>query len=547
MKRITIFFLLAIIIPVLTAQEVDIKKGLIANYPLDGKTGDLTGKNKNGKIFGAVATTGRDGKEGGAFRFKAKGDSYITLPVSASPDKVPIITVTAWVQATGTTSSYPLIACGINKETRSVYMNHEGSVYHWYLNGGGDGAIMGPAIFTKKWVFVAMMYDDKNKEARFVVGSELFKGKASIRSGDPGIMIGNFDGDIDELRVYDRFLNLAELESLAGGKINATQEDLVTVDRYAYKKDREKAEAAEVQPGDVYIINTSEFVIHDSAGGWGQKALLKQGDTLRVDSVIGKYLKVIFMGGEYGYVSRGTLQDNAYPEGDSSLGHSTKVTMKHIFDFTSIRSWIIVVVCALILFMVKKKFLMLDEMLNKLRKKDMYSSGGSKSGAMAVKRTVLDNIFPIERLRWWPIIPGAIAGIALFIALMVNSGETEWFFAQGFHLIPAGYDKWVHWLLFSMVWMLIFAFVAIALESYVVTGPIIMWLRIFILIILNLMAFAVAIYLAVVVVVISIVMLVLTMLGSGSSNYKCPHCGGTFSGSRGSSYTCPHCGGGVST
>lgn len=539
--------LLTLFIPCLLAQEVDLKKGLVAHYPLDGKTGDLTGKNKNAKISKAVATEGRDGKQGGAFRFKYKDESFIDLPVNVSPDKLQIATITAWIQPRGSMSGFPVIAAGGNKDSRALYIDRVESVYHWFLQCGGDGEIKGPAIFTKKWVFVALMYDGKNREARLVVGNEFFKSKASIRSGDQGLMIGRFDGDIDDIRVYDRFLSLAELESLAGTKINATQEDLVTVDRFAYKKEREKEEAAEVKPGNVYIVNTSEFVVHDSAGGWGQKALLKDGDTIRIDSVIGKYLKIIYQGGEFGYVSRGTLLDNAYPEGEAAILHTTKVTLKHIFDFTSIRSWIIVVVCALILFVVKKKFVKLDEILNKLRKKDMYSSGGSKSGAMAQKKTILDNVFPIEGLRWWPIIPGFIAGVGLFVALIFNGGETEWFFAQGFHLIPAGYDKWVHWLLFSLIWMLLLSFVAIALESYVVTGPIIMWLRIFILLILNIMAFAVAIYLAVVVTAIAIIMLILTALASGSSNYRCPHCGGTFSGSSGSSYSCPHCGGSVST
>lgn len=547
MKKMYILLIMIIMIPALYAQDADLKKGLVASYPLDGKTGDITGKNKNGKLSKAVATEGHDGKAGGAFRFKSKPDSYITLPVNAGPEKLPIATITAWLQPRNSVSGFPVIACGGNKDSRALYLDHSEGIYYWFLQCGGDGEVRGPAVFTKKWVFVAMMYDGKNREARLVVGNELFKSKASIRRGDQGIVIGKYDGDIDDVRVYDRFLTLSELEALAGTKIKATQEDLVTVDRFAYKEERDKAEAAEVKPGDVYIVNTTDFVIHDSAGGWGQKAVLKEGDTLHVDSVAGKYLKVLYQGGEFGYVSRGTLLDSAYPEGGTSIVHTTKVTLKHIFDFTSIRSWIIVAICALILFAARKKFVKIDEVLNKLRRKDIYSSGGSKSGALAEKQTILDKIFPFERFRWWPILPGAIAGIGLFVALIFNSRETEWFFAQGFQLIPAGYDRWVHWMLYSLEWVLLLFFIAIALESYVVTGPVIMWLRIIIILILNIMAFAVSIYLAVVVTAIFIIYIVLKALASSSSNYKCPHCGRTFSGSSGNSYTCPHCGGGVST
>jgi hypothetical protein len=420
------------------------------------------------------------------------------------------------------------------------------NIYHWVLQCGREGEIEGPAVLTQKWVFVAMMYDGTNKEARLIVNNELFKERTGIGGADKGIRIGQYDGDIDDVRIYDRFLTLAEIKAISGITVDATEEDLLTEDRFAYKKEREKEAAESVKAGDVFIINTADFIIRDSAGGWGQKAILKEGDTVLVDSVMGKYLKVTYNRSETGFVYRGTLLENAYSEGGSGLLHSTKTTLQHIFDFTSLKSWIIVIIMAVMLFFVKKYFLKIDELLNRLRKKDIHAAGGSKSGALAEKKTILNSIFPPSKLRWWPIIPGFVAGAGLFIVLMFNAKETEWFFAEGISLIPSGYDRWVHWFLFTLVWMLLLSLIAITLESYVVTGPVIMWLRILILVILNFMAFVVSFYLAVVVTVIAIVMLVLSVLASSSSNYKCPHCGGTFSSSGGSG-TCPHCGGGVRT
>jgi ASC-1-like (ASCH) protein/ribosomal protein S27AE len=547
MKRFGLFFLIIFLMPTLFAQEVDLTKGLVAHYPLDGKAGDITGKNKAGKVSNVTVTTGHDGKAGGAYRFKMRNDSYILLPVNADPGTLKIATITAWVQPRKAYSASPIIATGGNKDGRALYFDDDDHINYWFMQCGGDGEVQGPAIITQKWIFVAMLYDAKNREARFVIGNEFYKSNASVRSGDKGVGIGQFDGDVDDVRIYDRFLTVAELEKLSGLKINATQEDMVTVDRFAYKEEREKEKAAEVKAGDVYIVNADQLVIRDSAGGYGQKAIVKEGDTLFVDSVMGKNLKVLYNHGDFGFISRSTLLDNAYPEGESSIAHTTKYTIKYLFDFTRLRSWIVVGVLALILFFALIKFVKMDELLNRLRRKDMYASGGSKSGALAEKQTLLHKMFPINKLRWWPLIPGALAGVVLFVALVFSARETEWFFAQGFHLIPAGYFKWVHWMLFGTLWLEIIAFVMIVLESYVVTGPVVMFLRILIILILNVISFVVAFYLAIIVTALTIIWMIIKALGSSGSNYKCPHCGGTFSASSGGSYTCPHCGGGVTT
>lgn len=548
MRKVTIIIFLMMFASSLLAQDVDLSKGLVAHYPLDGKATDVTGKNKAGKVSNVTTTTGHDGKSKGAYRFKMRNDSYIRLPVDVDPGTLKITTITAWVQPLKSYSASAVISAGGNKDSRAIYFASEDNINCWFLQCGGDGEIQGPAVLTQKWVFVAMLYDGTNREARFIVGNEFFKSSASVRSGDKGLVIGRFEGDVDDVRVYDRFLTVAELNKLSGAKINATEEDMVTVDRFAYKKEREKEKAEEVKAGQVYIVNTDKLVIRDSAGGYGQKAILKEGDTIMVDSVVGKYLKVIFNKNEAGYLTRGTLQDNAYLEGSSSLAHTTKHTIKYLFDFTRLRSWIVVGILAVILFFAMKKFIKIDELLNKLRRKDIHSQGGSKSGAMAEKQTILHKFFPIRKLRWWPLLPGALAGVVMFIALVFNARETEWFVAQGFHLIPEGYTKWVHWMLFGTLWIEIITLIMIILESFVVAGPVIMFLRILIILVLNIISFVVSFYLAIVVTALTIIWMILKALGSSSkSNYRCPHCGGTFSAGSGGSYTCPHCGGGVTT
>ena len=173
--------------------------------------------------------------------------------------------------------------------------------------------------------------------------------------------------------------------------------------------------------------------------------------------------------------------------------------------------------------------------------------GGSKSEGGS-SGNILKKVFPLKRMRWWPLTIGAILALVVFIALIWNGGETEWFINDGIKLIPSGYTRSIHWVLYITFMTLMFMYIVMIIESFVVVGPIMAVPRIIILTILMLMAVLVTYYLSVLVVIIAIVMLVLYLLSAaGSSQYKCPHCGRTFTSSVGSSGTCPHCGGGVRT
>jgi hypothetical protein len=522
---------------------------LVASFPLNGKADDITGKHKPGKVSHAKPAPGHDGKEAGALRFTADPNSFVDLPVNAESSKIPVLTITAWVNPHSSSSRNPLITTGDGKRGRGLVMDNTDNAWHWGAQSR-DGVIDGPVVIANQWTFIAIMYDFANQQVRFIVNGELFKSRSKTGYGADKITIGMFDGSIDDINIYSRFLTLPELEALYGKKINATPEDLVVEDRFAYKHKRDKEEAESVKPGDIYLVDIKDFVLHDSVHGQNNKAVMHTGDSIYILEITGEkgdWLLVTGKAGDTGFISRSYLTTNAYSSESSSMAHNLKYTAQHIFNFTSLRSWIIVLIMAAILFFAKKYFYKIDELLNRLRKKDVSVSGGSKSGALAEKQTILNKVFPVWRMPWWSLTLGAILGIVLFAALMIDGGETEWFFNQGISLIPNGYDRWIHWVLYGLMWLMILGLVGIILESYVVTGPAIMWLRIFILLLLNIMALVVSFYLALVVLIIFIVMIVLTVLASGRSNYRCPHCGRSFSASGGSSGTCPHCGGGVRT
>lgn len=514
MRKTSLFFLFCIAVPALSLG-LNLDSGLVARHPFNKKS--------------------------------VTAQKAIVLQTDASAKTLPVTTITLWISPAKSFFPNPVLNTGDRKRDRALFTEKSDDAWHWTMQCGKDGELDGPVVLAGQWTFIAMMYDHKNQEARFMVNEHLYKSRAGMGRGTDKITIGGFDGKIDDLRVYNRFLTAAELQALYGKQVTFTDDDLAVTERYTYKEKKERELAESVKPGDIYIVNTREFIIKDSVRSSSYRSVLKEGDSLTVNRVIDDWLVVRWQTGDTGFVSRSYLTDNAFASGSSGWLHTFKVSARHIFDFGSLRSWIIFLTMAVILFFAKRYFYKLDPLLNKLRRKDMYGSGGSKSGALSENQTFLNRIFPPRRFRWWPMSIGGIAGLALFILLFIDGKEVEWYMNEGINLLPVGFDRWIHWVLFGLTWFVVLSLVAMILESYVVTGPVIMWLRLLILLILNIMAFVVSIFLAFIVVIIIVVMIVLYLLASGKSNYRCPHCGGSFSAGIGNSGTCPHCGGGVST
>jgi hypothetical protein len=264
--------------------------------------------------------------------------------------------------------------------------------------------------------------------------------------------------------------------------------------------------------------------------------------------IMNKTACILLPDGKEGYASIGSINDRAYPKGGSYLFHEFKVILSTIFNFTNIRSWIIAIIFAIILYFVIKKYDVIDKLLNKLGRRDPLFQGGSKSEGGS-SGNILRKLFPLKRIRWWPLTIGAVFALVVFIALLWNGGETEWFFNDGFRLVPSGYTRSIHWFLYVSFITLIFMYIVMIIESFVVVGPLMAVPRILLLTLLMLMALLVTYYLSVLVVIVALIMLILFIFSAAASNteYKCPHCYRTFTSSSGKNGTCPYCGGGVRT
>lgn len=210
--------------------------GLVAYYPFNGNANDESGNGNHGTVYGAALTQDRFGQPNRAYHFDGQGD-YIDIGNNVKPPFP--ITVSAWVRVDSFSEQKVIF------RNDKVYSN--GCCYYgievMYLADGrvagmyGDGGYAGAssrktketdnfALSTDKWHHIVVRYNACNSIDIFVDGIERTsvwndgRGDCMVYSTNNGTM-GNqsgpmcqFDGFLDEVRVYNRGLSENEILQL---------------------------------------------------------------------------------------------------------------------------------------------------------------------------------------------------------------------------------------------------------------------------------------------------------------------------------------------
>lgn len=524
-------------------------------FHFDGGVKEASGKCGPVELKGTKFVADRNDKPGMAlglmYNLQKKKKSRAVVPVNINPDQMPFVTLVFWIRIGN--NSQPSYILSLydhqyrqEEAFRGLYIAREDDYYRWMACSGKDGSLEGPEVLSNRWTFIAMLYDRDNQAIRMVVDDQVFSGPAAMRSGDSKITIGPFDGAIDELTIFRRLLTLEELEDLYGSRITRDTGDFPIAARGNYKERLEHEKTERVKANTTWVVAVEKFPVYDSDSGHNVAAIVAAGDTFRVVEVIGEEARLLLPDGKTGFAGTSRITRDAYLQGDTWIGHWMGNSLRYIFDFTRLRSWIIAVVFGILLFIVIRKYDHIDRLLNRIRRHDPHAGGGGKSEGGSGQNP-LKKVFPLKKFRWWPLTIGAVIALGMIIALIWDSRETEWFFNEGFSMFAKDYSRPIHWFLFGTVILVGVMFLTMILESVVIAGPFLALPRILLLSILIFMTLIVVFYLSVIVIVVTIAMVILKGLSSGSSNYRCPHCGRTFSASAGSSGSCPYCGGGVST
>ncbi|HVQ90242.1 MAG TPA: LamG-like jellyroll fold domain-containing protein [Mycobacteriales bacterium] len=200
--------------------------GLIAAYGFNEGTGstvtDASGGGNNGTLTGTSWST--TGRSGGALSFNGTA-GWVTVADTAALHLTTGMTVEAWVRPASTSGwrsvltkertgglSYALYGYANSGKPPAVYGN----------TGGSDsGASAGPALPLNAWSHLAGTYDGSTlrlyvngvQVATQALTGSLLASTAPLRIGGNSVWGEYFSGLIDEVRVYNRALSPAEIQS----------------------------------------------------------------------------------------------------------------------------------------------------------------------------------------------------------------------------------------------------------------------------------------------------------------------------------------------
>jgi hypothetical protein len=197
--------------------------GLMAYYPFNGNAEDASGHDNNGVVYGAVLAADRFGQPDRAYRFDGVND-YIRVAYADSLSFLHDLTAAAWIKTTSP-------AAGIAHEHNGY---DDGNFVFGLSQGGrlrfGRSATVISAQYDSQvmnddqWHFVVGVYDDTYDVVKHYVDGVLVSSYPEpnrlpdypipLIIGDENNHLYAFNGEIDDVRLYNRALSDAEIDAL---------------------------------------------------------------------------------------------------------------------------------------------------------------------------------------------------------------------------------------------------------------------------------------------------------------------------------------------
>ncbi|MEQ1799073.1 MAG: LamG-like jellyroll fold domain-containing protein [Lacibacter sp.] len=242
---IRLLFLLLLTSETLFAQ-VNLNQGLMAHYPFNGNANDVSGNNNNPVFNNATLTADRVNNPNSAYKFNGI-NNYIQIPNSPTLNMSSSITLAAFVKTTGfyygTCHGNAILMKGLDAAPTTtfrlrfgdeMYSNGTNCTYsppdtiHQNYWGHGAGAAGGytPYVTKNEWVSVIYTYD--GTYAKLYINCQLV-----LNNFSPGYNFSNthdlflgkmddptfpywFNGEMDDVRIYNRAINEDEVKAIVG-------------------------------------------------------------------------------------------------------------------------------------------------------------------------------------------------------------------------------------------------------------------------------------------------------------------------------------------
>lgn len=239
MKR---FLCCLLLISEVCCAQVNLKQGLQAYYPFSGNANDASGNNNHPIFNNASITSDRFGNPNSAYHFDG---SYQYMRIKNNPtlNFSNYITISAWVRPTGfyydiCHASQVISKGGGNYNPGNYALRFDDALFTngsgcsgapcdtLHQNFRGTGTILTPYNdFIKKGQWYSVIYTNNGKTAKLYVDCEL---KYSVVfpetfTNNEDLFIGKSDddlfpfwlnGDVDDVRIYNRALGMEEITAL---------------------------------------------------------------------------------------------------------------------------------------------------------------------------------------------------------------------------------------------------------------------------------------------------------------------------------------------
>ena len=218
--------------------QIDLTSDLILCLPMNGNANDYSGNNNNGVLSGVTPTVNRFGAANSAYHFDGVSN-YISVPSSNSINKIETndeLSITAWCKPLAWYPTWNIFGI-VEKYNPSSDWGWAFALQNANGNGSGNDAIFisnYPAYFETnlsvtlgQWAFYALTYSKSNQTMKFYKNGNLIQtfnnaglalentGSGSVYIGFSPVGINEFsNGDIDDLRLYNRALTDQEINAL---------------------------------------------------------------------------------------------------------------------------------------------------------------------------------------------------------------------------------------------------------------------------------------------------------------------------------------------
>jgi hypothetical protein len=229
-----------------SAASVDISDGLVAHYPFSGDSNDQSGNDHHLENRGATLTSDRFGMKDSAYAFDGNA-SHLFADIE---DRKGDFSLSLWAKANDVEQSRYRSVININDKTPgskdTCQIHTSGGRYPTYQFFSSNPESF--ALVTQKWQHLAVSVSGKvirfYENGEKVYSQELEGGEANQFSN---IIIGKnrhggrqYNGNIDDVYVYNRAINDAEVARLFDGGLEDSDGDGLT-DAYETGKGRYQA------------------------------------------------------------------------------------------------------------------------------------------------------------------------------------------------------------------------------------------------------------------------------------------------------------------